>query len=262
MCGIAAVLLYPQERNAEQWQAIKNVFTQNLVFNEERGKAATGIAVTNRDGGVMLYKSALAASRFVNTSEYQKMLSNIGTQTTLILGHTRLPTKGDPSNNGNNHPVQAGPVFGVHNGHIENDDELFAKCGCTRTAEVDSEIIFRLIESVDPAALNGQYLGKVRNLIRIMRGQFTFLACDQRRPEQLLVLKHNNPLCIHFHRQWNALVFSSRYIFLRKAFGISLIAEALEHDQLMLFDACTIPELGASPKMIMPLCTEGASGGT
>ncbi len=262
MCGIAAVLLYPQERSAEQWRAIKNVFTQNLIFNEARGKAATGTAITDMDGGVRLYKSALAASKFVKTAEYQEILSNIGNKTTLILGHTRLPTKGDPSKNGNNHPVQAGPVFGVHNGHIENDDELFAICGCERSADVDSEIIFRLIESVDPTALNGQYLGKVRHLIQVMQGQYTFLACDRRRPEQLLALKHNNPLCIHFHLQWNALVFSSRYIFLRKAFGVSLIAEALEHDQLMLFDARSIPELGISPKLSMPLYIKRLSNGT
>ncbi len=253
MCGIAAILLYPQERNADQWEAIKKVFTQNLIFNEERGKAATGMAITDMDGGVRLHKSALAASKFVNIMEYQEMLGHIGTQTTLILGHTRLATKGDPSKNWNNHPVQAGPVFGVHNGHITNDDELFARCGCERTAEVDSEIIFRLIESVDPAALNGRYLGKVRHLIRIMQGQYTFLACDQRKPEQLLVLKHNNPLCIHFHREWNALIFSSRYVFLRKAFGAPLIAEALEHDQLMLFDATRIPELGFTPGTTIPL---------
>ncbi len=262
MCGIAAVLLYPQERNAEQWQAIKAVFTQNLIFNEERGRAATGMAVTDTEGRVELYKSALAASKFVNTAEYQKMLSNVGNRTTLILGHTRLPTKGDPSQNGNNHPVQAGPVFGVHNGQIENDDELFAMCGCERSADVDSEIIFRLIESADPSAPTDQYLGKVRHLIRVMQGQYTFLACDQRKPEQLLVLKHNNPLCIHFHPEWNALIFSSRYVFLRNAFGTPLIAEALEHDQLMLFDARSIPELGISPKLAMSLCVKGPSNGT
>ena len=255
MCGIAAILLHPQERTADQWQAIKDIFTQNLIFNEERGRAATGIAVVDINGQVMLYKKAMAASKFVHTLEYREVLSKIGSQTTLILGHTRFPTKGDPSQNENNHPVQAGPVFGVHNGHIENDDELFAICGCERTADVDSEIIFRLIERSDPAVLNGQYLGEVRHLIQVMQGQYTFLACDQRKPEQLLVLKHNNPLCIHFHRQWNALVFSSRYIFIRKTFGAPLITEVLKHDHLMLFDANRIPELGFAPETTIPLYT-------
>ncbi|MGB8252826.1 MAG: hypothetical protein WCF08_06395, partial [Anaerolineaceae bacterium] len=239
MCGIAAVLLYPQERTAEQWQAILDIFTQNLVFNEERGQAATGVALTSADGRVWVYKQALPASKFVHMREYHEALSKIGPQTTLLLGHTRLPTKADPSINGNNHPIQAGPVIGVHNGHIDNDDELFSRCGCERTAEVDSEIIFRLIESINPAAMNGQYLDQVCPLIRVMQGQYTFMVSDSRKPEQLLVLKHRNPLCIHFHREWNALVFSSRYIFLRKAFGVALVAEALEHDQLMLFNAYT-----------------------
>jgi hypothetical protein len=74
-------------------------------------------------------------------------------------------------------------------------------------------------------------------------------------------LKHNNPLCIHFHREWNALIFSSRYVFLRKAFGAPLIAEALEHDQLILFDARSIPELGILPKLAMPLYAKELSNG-
>lgn len=261
MCGIAAILLHQQERNAEQWQAIKNAFTQNLIFNEERGNAATGMAILDIKGGVELYKSALAATDYVGTPEYKKMLTHIGKQTTLILGHTRQPTKGTPSDNDNNHPLQTGPVFGVHNGHIENDDELFTKFGYVRTAKVDSEIIFRLIGNASPQVHYNQYLNKIRNLLEYMQGQYTFLACDQRSPQQLLVLKHGNPLCIHFHRQWNALVFSSRYVFLRKTFGATLITESLEANQLMLFDARIIPEMGISPKLKAPVDTRGITNG-
>jgi amidophosphoribosyltransferase len=253
MCGIAAILLCPEDRTPEQWRAIKSAFTQNLIFNEERGRAATGVAIIDTSGGTKLRKSPLAASRFTRTAEYRDVLRNIGAGTTLILGHTRLPTKGDPSRNGNNHPIQAGSVIGVHNGNVINDDELFADCGCARTGEVDSEIIFRLIEGTNPDAFDDQYLWEVRQRLGRMQGQYTFLACDQRKPSQVLVLRHGNPLCIHFHREWHALIFSSRYVFLRKAFGQSLIADPLEHDRLMLFDATKINELESKPRRTLSL---------
>lgn len=247
MCGIAAILLHPEERGPEAWQSIREVFTRNLVFNEERGRAASGLAVVQSDGQVHLLKRPLPAAEFVQMPAYLELLETVGPQTTLILGHTRLPTKGDPAWNANNHPIQAGPVFGVHNGQIANDDELFARFGYPRSAEVDSEIIFRLIEPLQPGVLNGDYLPQVGKRIQLLQGQFTFLACDARSPGRLLALKHNNPLCAHFHPGWNALIFSSRYIFLRKAFGFTLLAEALEHDCLMLFDAATIPQRGLQP---------------
>ncbi len=247
MCGIAAIFLHPQERTADEWQAIRDIFTRNLLFNEERGRAATGLAITQTDGRIDLYKMSLPAAEFIQTPTYQRLLEAIGPQTLLILGHTRLPTKGDPACAGNNHPIQAGSVFGVHNGQIANDDALFTRFGYTRLAQVDSEIIFHMLAAVSPENPPANYLAQIAPKIELLQGQFTFIAGDLRAPQRLLVLKHNNPLCIHYHAVWNALIFSSRYIFLRKAFGQSLLAEALEHDQLLLFDAATISERRTEP---------------
>jgi glutamine phosphoribosylpyrophosphate amidotransferase len=59
-----------------------------------------------------------------------------------------MPTKGSPILNTNNHPIIAGRVIGVHNGIINNDDALFSKYAnrIERAGQVDSEIIFRLID--------------------------------------------------------------------------------------------------------------------
>ena len=51
-----------------------------------------------------------------------------------------------------------------------------------------------------------------------------------------------------FHAEWNALIFSSRYIFLRKAFGHHVASEALPHEQLLLFDANHLTRLGNQPR--------------
>lgn len=246
MCGIAALLLYPQQRSPEQWRALADIFTRNLIYNEERGKAATGLAVMRWNRQIAVVKMPLPASEFIQTPEYRTLLARLDAQTTIVLGHTRLPTKGSPRNNANNHPLHSGTVWGVHNGHIHNDDELFARYGYARQADVDSEIIFQLLADVPPAPNNG-YLSTVAARLRLLDGDFTFIACDQRAPTQLLVLKHNNPLCAHWHAEWNALIFSSRYVFLRQAFGHPVSAEALPHHRLTLFDALALPQRGLTP---------------
>jgi glucosamine 6-phosphate synthetase-like amidotransferase/phosphosugar isomerase protein len=64
-----------------------------------------------------------------------------------LLVHVRDYTKGHPSNNANNHPVRHGPVVGIHNGIITNDDEVLAPHSCSRSEPrmtVDSEAIFAI----------------------------------------------------------------------------------------------------------------------
>ena len=64
-----------------------------------------------------------------------------------LLVHVRDYTKGHPSIAANNHPVRHGPVVGIHNGIILNDDELLAPHSCARAEPrmtVDSEAIFAL----------------------------------------------------------------------------------------------------------------------
>src|SRR5262249_44949173 len=59
--------------------------------------------------------------------------------------HVRDYTKGHPSIPANNHPVRHGPVVGIHNGIITNDDELLEPYDCARAEPqmtVDSEAIF------------------------------------------------------------------------------------------------------------------------
>ncbi len=252
MCGIAAILLHPENRSAKDWRAIKHAFTMNLLSNEPRGTAATGIAVVDISGEVCIHKSPVPASRFIEATEYQRVIADVGSQTTLILGHTRMPTKGDPGKNENNHPIRAGTVVGVHNGELTNDDELFAQKRYARSGEVDSEIIFRVLEHLDPIILGDKYLGEVSQHLCLIHGECTFLALDLRRPEQLLVTRHSNPLAVYLHEEWNALVFSSRFAYLRRMFGTSLTEQSLPHDHLMLFDATEIDYFGYAPKRIIP----------
>jgi len=253
MCGIVATLIYPQRRSSATWAAIAQCFTQNLLFNEKRGEAATGIAILQADGTVQIYKRSLPAHEFVLTQDYLGFLASLNEQTTLLLGHTRYPTKGAPDNALNNHPLLAGSFCGIHNGHILNDDQLFAHWQLPRQGEVDSEIIFRLLEKLAGETAASPPLGQSITLaemipsLQMLEGRFTFLASDRRFPHQLLVVRHDNPLSLHFSSEWNSLIFSSSYLFLRKTFGSVVVKEIISNDRALWFDAEDLPQLGWHP---------------
>jgi glucosamine 6-phosphate synthetase-like amidotransferase/phosphosugar isomerase protein len=247
MCGLTGVLLYPQERSAEEWREIIDITTANLVFNEERGRDASGIAVIGVQGTCRVFKQPVSASSLCEMAGYRDLISTVGDGTVCILGHTRMPTKGSRWRNVNNHPLRTGHVVGVHNGIIANDDALFERLGYPRAGEVDSEIIFRLLDALDAGGRARAHAAALQRQVSVLEGTFASLSVDLRRPTRLVALKHLRPLCLHYHAPWEALFFSSRYIFLRKAFGRSVITEALDSGRGFCFDARELPARGCEP---------------
>ena len=255
MCGIASILFYPEKRSPQIWEEIKENFTANLLFNEKRGKSATGIAIIRQDKTIQIYKQAIPAHEFVKTDTYQKLLNSLDEQTTILLGHTRHPTKGTTENNENNHPIIVDSICGIHNGHISNDDAIFQEFNFPRKAEVDSEVIFRLVaKSANYGHNNKQvFLQSLENHLQKLEGKFTFLSVNIDHPEHLIVVKYNNPLSLHFEQKWNCLLFSSSYLFLRKIFGVAVIKESLNNQHLYFFDALKLLEKCHLPKNIISL---------
>jgi glucosamine 6-phosphate synthetase-like amidotransferase/phosphosugar isomerase protein len=247
MCGLVGALLYPQRRSLEDFAAILSITTSNLLCNEERGRDATGVAVVQADGAFQVFKQPVAASVLVDMPGYAAALAAVGAETVCILGHTRMPTKGSRWHNVNNHPIVAQNVIGIHNGVIRNDDELFAGCGVSRVGEVDSEIIFRLQGLVDPRVAGPRYAAETAACLDGLRGRAATLSVDVRQPTRLVALKYLRPLCLHYEPSLHALFFSSRYVFLRRAFGRSVITEAIESDFGYCFDATRVKDLRSTP---------------
>ena len=245
MCGIAAILLQPQARPERVRAELRATFTRNLVYHATRGRAATGVGVIQQNGQALVYKIDVEAGEFVQTAAYRDVLDTVNDETTVILGHTRLPTQGTPRNSNNNHPIEVGSVVGVHNGHIINDDELFARWALPRMSQVDSEIIFRRLAALSP--LDDRYLLNVNESLAHLAGEFTFLAVDRRCPTRLLAFKHTNPLNVYYHREWGALIFSSSYLFLRRAFGHNVSRQTLAPAQLLCFDALRLAATDGLP---------------
>jgi glucosamine 6-phosphate synthetase-like amidotransferase/phosphosugar isomerase protein len=136
MCGIAGYSLSPRSG------IDRTLAAQALLAGiADRGADAVGYAYRGRsDTYPVVTKQRTPASL---------LLERIGVpeEATQLLVHVRDYTKGHPSIPANNHPVRHGPVVGIHNGIIINDDELLAPYSCARAEPrmtVDSEAIFAL----------------------------------------------------------------------------------------------------------------------
>jgi len=134
MCGIAGVSLSPGS------QVERTLAAQSLLAAiAERGADAVGYAYRSPgDGYPTVVKQRTPASMLL---ERISVPAGAG----QLLVHVRDYTKGHPSIAANNHPVRHGPVVGIHNGIITNDDELLERHGCARAEPqmtVDSEAIF------------------------------------------------------------------------------------------------------------------------
>jgi glucosamine 6-phosphate synthetase-like amidotransferase/phosphosugar isomerase protein len=147
MCGIAGYSLSPRSRIDRKLAA------QALLAGiAERGADAVGYAYRGPgDAYPVVRKQRTPASLLLERVEVPQ-------NTNELLVHVRDYTKGHPSIPANNHPVRHGPVVGIHNGIILNDDELLAPHSCARaepSMTVDSEAIFALAAHSrnDPRAL-------------------------------------------------------------------------------------------------------------
>jgi len=147
MCGIAGYSLSAKSG------LDRTLAAQSLLAGiAERGADAVGYA--HRGPGEpypTVVKQRTPASELLDRID-------VPAEATELLVHVRDYTKGHPSISANNHPVRHGPVVGIHNGIILNDDELLAPFSCARSEPrmtVDSEAIFALAAHShnDPLAL-------------------------------------------------------------------------------------------------------------
>jgi glucosamine 6-phosphate synthetase-like amidotransferase/phosphosugar isomerase protein len=147
MCGIAGYSLSARSG------VDRTLAAQALLAGiADRGADAVGYAYRGgHDAYPVVTKQRTAASRLLDRI-------SVPAHATELLVHVRDYTKGHPSIPANNHPVRHGPVVGIHNGIILNDDEVLAPYSCARAEprmSVDSEAIFALAahSQNDPRAL-------------------------------------------------------------------------------------------------------------
>ena len=223
MCGLAGMILAPKRRSRREIDRLVESFTRLLICSEHCGPHATGVALVKGDGTHQVEKAPLPARDFVGTMRYAAWTGEIDAQTTLLMGHTRWPTRGSELNPNNNHPLvvtqEDGSMLLTHNGHLTGVDRLFAQYQLPRTAQVDSEFLVQLAaRHWAPDGLNLRMY--VRDL-RGIEGRMSAVLVGTNQPETIYLFKGNQPLEVIYHPRDRVLCYASEASILVRALGVS-----------------------------------------
>ena len=207
MCGQCGIILGKKRRTREELEALGNMFTELLRYNERRGRDATGIFIADKSGIGKILRAPLSAMFLTKSSEYQNAIQEISNRTVTLLGHTRWKTVGTPLVNENNHPISTMYCVGTHNGTIINHNVLFRKHGWQRNGQVDSEAIFRCADNcIHDGKLDMEEFSKK---LKEFSGTMSFILYNRREANVVYIGIGNMPLCLQYHAKLRCLCYSS-----------------------------------------------------
>ena len=182
MCGIVGAIA---ERN------ITPVLVEGLKRLEYRGYDSAGVALLTEQG-------ALDRRRRVGkVSELQAALQAEPLAGRLGIAHTRWATHGAPSER-NAHPHFSGHELAVvHNGIIENHEELRERLkglGYAFTSDTDTETIVHLLEH--KLQQFGDLSAALKAAIPELHGAYGLAVISAKQPDRLLAARSGSPLVI------------------------------------------------------------------
>ncbi len=185
MCGIVA---YIGNRDSVP------ILLEGLARLEYRGYDSAGIAVVGRGGDLRVRKAKGRVSELA-ADVPARLKGSPG------IGHTRWATHGEPSDE-NAHPHACGPIAIVHNGIIENAEELRAGLvarGAEFTSQTDSELFAHLIAAHSGAGDDSPPVDleeAVRQALKSVVGTYGLAVLDARSPDRLVVARNGSPVLL------------------------------------------------------------------
>jgi len=193
MCGIVGAV---STRN------IVPILVQGLQRLEYRGYDSCGVAV--HTGGLQRARSTSRVAELMVQVEQDHLEGATG------IAHTRWATHGAPAVH-NAHPhfshgtgadaaARAGRVALVHNGIIENHDELRAALkarGYVFNSQTDTEVIAHLIDS----AYDGDLFEAVKAAVQQLHGAYAIAVFCKDEPHRVIGARAGSPLILGVGRQ-------------------------------------------------------------
>src|SRR6516165_8315291 len=181
MCGIVG---YIGRRNAIP------VLLEGLRSLEYRGYDSAGLAV--------IYRNKLQVTKTAGRVQDLRDRVNDRARATIGIGHTRWATHGEPTD-GNAHPHtdSTGRIAVVHNGIIENAEQLrdaLTHRGVELASDTDTEALAHMIaaEATGDASLEDA----VRRVLRHVEGTYGLVVLDTRNPAELVVARNGSPIVL------------------------------------------------------------------
>ena len=181
MCGIVGAIAN---------RDISPVLLEGLRRLEYRGYDSAGMAVLTNG-------SLERVRRTGKVSELSDALNESNLSGKLGIAHTRWATHGAPAEN-NAHPhICNDKVAIVHNGIIENFEELKdqqTKLGFSFTSDTDTEVIaHQIVFYLDQGS---NLFEAVQKTIKDIKGAYALGVIDKNDPDKLIAARHGSPLVI------------------------------------------------------------------
>ena len=180
------------------------ILLEGLSKLEYRGYDSAGIAVRDGSGAFELVKAKGRLQNLYNKTDGGNALSG-----TCGIGHTRWATHGEPSEI-NAHPHISdmfegsgtseydSDVIGVHNGIIENYQELTEKLvrnGYTFYSQTDTEVLIKLVDYYYKKYIGDPIDAMAKTMVRV-RGSFALALMFRDRPGEIYTARKDSPLVI------------------------------------------------------------------
>ena len=170
------------------------ILLDGLSKLEYRGYDSAGIAVRDGEGETTVIK---AKGRLKGLSE--KTNGGESVPGTCGIGHTRWATHGEPSeNNAHPHVSDDGNIVAVHNGIIENYQELKDKLtrkGYTFYSETDTEVAVKLIDYYYKK-YEGTPVDAINHSMVRIRGSYALAIMFRDYPEEIYVARKDSPMIL------------------------------------------------------------------
>jgi len=180
MCGIVA---YVGPKDAAP------ILLEGLQRLEYRGYDSAGVVISNKGLKMRKVKGRVADLAAVVPARFKGGLG---------IGHTRWATHGAPSDvNAHPHLSTDERIAVVHNGIIENADELRAKLeadGATFLSETDTEVLSHLIARTVKEADSLEEA--VRTALKRVVGTYGIAVIDSERPGEVVVARNGSPIVL------------------------------------------------------------------
>lgn len=181
MCGIVGAIAQ---------RDVAEILINGLHRLEYRGYDSAGVAVVNEHHELQRVRCLGKVKALDEAVSEKPLIGGTG------IAHTRWATHGEPSET-NAHPHASGTFAVVHNGIIENHEELrelLRSCGYVFLSQTDTEVIAHLVEwemrSTD------SLLDAVKKVVKQLTGAYGMVVMDSRHPEHLVAARSGSPLVI------------------------------------------------------------------
>ena len=180
MCGIIGLVSKKE---------VSSTLLEGLKRLEYRGYDSSGIATINNK------KIERVRSRG-NLSFLEEKLTNTSLPGNIGIGHTRWATHGSPEEK-NAHPHITDKVAVVHNGIIENNNQLrnqLIEAGVKFSSDTDTEVVCHIITSYLNSGLSAY--DSIRATMSDVRGTYAFGILILNEPNKLFAVRGGSPLAI------------------------------------------------------------------